>query len=133
MATSLLDKPESDWLAEIRELRHRGDDGDDPRGSGALGVEMDVLPAKRRFTAPAGSRPPSKAAAQAGLIYRGTLEPPKGKLPEDWGGARTDAVPLDRAWRRRGPADPEIGWQLDLFRARHRLSLGQDRPRLRRS
>ena len=28
---SLLDQPESDWLAEVRDVRHRGDDGDDPR------------------------------------------------------------------------------------------------------
>jgi arginyl-tRNA synthetase len=32
-----LDRPESDWLAAGARLRHRADDGDDPRGSGRAG------------------------------------------------------------------------------------------------
>ena len=34
------------------------------------------------------------ALQDRGLIYQGILEPPKGKLPDDWEAARTNPVRL---------------------------------------
>src|SRR5205823_4316946 len=48
------------------------------------------------------------------------------------GGPRADAVPRHRFRRRRRPTADEVGWQLHLFRLRHRLSQEQGRSRLRR-
>ncbi len=50
----------------------------------ALGVEHDVFSNERALVeAGAPDRTIERLDAQ-GLIYQGTLEPPKGKLPEDW-------------------------------------------------
>ncbi len=50
----------------------------------ALGVEHDVFSSERALVeAGAPDRTIERLDAQ-GLIYQGTLEPPKGKLPEDW-------------------------------------------------
>ena len=49
-----------------------------------LGVHPDVFTSERALLE--AGRPDAVLAAldAAGLIYRGTLEPPKGKLPDDW-------------------------------------------------
>ena len=66
-------------------VRHRGDDGDDPRGPGAARrADGPLLLARSRSTAPAGSRRRWRRWRPKGLLYEGVLEPPKGKLPEDW-------------------------------------------------
>ena len=115
-------------------LRHRGDDGDDPRRSGAARrARWTSIPRKRRSTAPAGSRRRSTTLRGMGLIYEGMLEPPKGKLPEDWEPREQTLFRSTALWRRRRPAGEEVRRQLDLFRPRHRLSLRQGRARLRRA
>ena len=50
----------------------------------ALGVRPDVFTSERALVE--AGRPDEVLAdlGAAGLIYRGTLEPPKGKLPDDW-------------------------------------------------
>ena len=62
----------------------RGHDGVDPRGSGPAGHRTRRVHVRAR--AGGGGRPGCDAggAGRAGLIYRGILEPPKGKTPEDW-------------------------------------------------
>ncbi|MBU3028800.1 arginine--tRNA ligase [Paracoccus marinaquae] len=82
--TSLLDRPEADWLAEIREFATEAMLAEIRRDLAALGVRMDLYSSEKALY---GTGRIEAAIAQlegAGLIYRGVLEPPKGKLPEDW-------------------------------------------------
>lgn len=82
--TDLLDKGEQYWLAEIREIASammmeeiRGD-------LAALGVQMDVYSSEKALYGTGKIEAAIEALRQQGLIYEGTLEPPKGKEPEDW-------------------------------------------------
>ena len=114
-------------------LRHRGDDGADPRrprrarrrdGRLLLGAL-----ALRHRANRGGDRPPARARAD----LRGHAGPAEGQGARGLGAAAPDALPLHRARRRRGSADRQVRRVVDLLRARHRLSLRQDRPRLRRA
>jgi arginyl-tRNA synthetase len=49
-----------------------------------LGVRPDVFTSERALVASGAVEAVIGRLAQAGLIYEGVLEPPKGKLPEDW-------------------------------------------------
>jgi arginyl-tRNA synthetase len=49
-----------------------------------LGVRPDVFASERELVASGAVEAVITRLAQAGLIYEGVLEPPKGKLPEDW-------------------------------------------------
>ena len=82
--TSLLDKDESVWLAEIREIAStmmmeeiRGD-------LAALGVRMDVYSSEKALYGTGQIEAAIDTLRSMGLIYEGVLEPPKGKTPEDW-------------------------------------------------
>ncbi len=81
---SLLDQPESVWLAELREFA-TGQMMDMIRADlKALGVTMDVFFSEKSLYG-TGKIESALATLEAkGLIYQGVLEPPKGKLPEDW-------------------------------------------------
>jgi len=76
--------PETEWLAPVREFAVsemmeliRAD-------LAALGVEHVVF-ASERALVQAGAIEKALAALEAdGLVYKGVLDPPKGKLPEDW-------------------------------------------------
>jgi len=79
-----LGQPESVWLEPVREfaiaemMRLIHDD------LAALGVRQEVYSSERALVA-AGAIEKVLAALEAdGLIYTGVLEPPKGKLPDDW-------------------------------------------------
>ena len=64
------------------------------------------------------------------LIYEGVLEPPKGKEPEDW---EPREQTLFRSTAHGDDVDRPVkksDGQLDLFRARYRLSLQQGAARL---
>jgi arginyl-tRNA synthetase len=81
---SLLDKPESEWLEEVRDFATaammemiRGD-------LAALGVKMDVFFSERALYGSGRIEGALKRLKERGLIYEGVLEPPKGKVPEDW-------------------------------------------------
>ena len=50
----------------------------------ALGVEMDVFYSEKSLYGTGRIEAAIEDLRAKGLIYRGTLEPPKGKLPEDW-------------------------------------------------
>ena len=50
----------------------------------ALGVEMDVYFSERSLADTGQIEAALDALEARGLIYVGTLEPPKGKTPEDW-------------------------------------------------
>jgi arginyl-tRNA synthetase len=49
-----------------------------------LGVRHDVFSSERAVVASGAIEAALKTLDEQGLIYVGTLEPPKGKLPEDW-------------------------------------------------
>ena len=70
------------------------------------------------------------AARQGAGLSRACSKRPK-SLDEHrrLGAGRADPVPLDPVRRRPGPADEEVGRQLDLFRRRRRLSSAEGRKR----
>jgi len=81
---SLLDKPESVWLADIRLFATELMMDLVRTDLASLGVEMDSFYSEKKLY---GSGKIEAAIADLdskGLIYTGTLPPPKGKLPEGW-------------------------------------------------
>lgn len=82
--TSLLDQPESVWLAEIREFATLAMMDMIRDDLALLGVRMDVFSSEKALYGTGRIESAIDRLKSAGLIYRGTLEPPKGKLPEDW-------------------------------------------------
>lgn len=81
---SLIGKPESVWLDEVKDFAVaemlkmiRGD-------LAALNVHMDVFYSEKSLYGTGQIEAAIKRLSDLGLIYRGVLEPPKGKLPEDW-------------------------------------------------
>ena len=81
---SLLDQPESVWLADLREfastlmMQMIRDD------LARLGVRMDVYSSEKALYGTGKIEAAIDTLRGMGLIYEGTLEPPKGKTPEDW-------------------------------------------------
>ncbi len=81
---SLVDKPESEWLEELREFSTEAMMDLIRADLAALGVEMDVFYSEKSLY---GTGLIESALANLdgkGLIYEGVLEPPKGKKPDDW-------------------------------------------------
>ena len=81
---SLLDQPEAAWLQDVRDFaieRMMAMIRDD---LAMLNVRMDVFASERAITASGRVEEAITTLRGMGLIYDGTLEPPKGKLPEDW-------------------------------------------------
>jgi arginyl-tRNA synthetase len=81
---TLLDQPESVWMADVRDFstammmaRIRDD-------LALLGVQMDVYSSEKALYGTGQIEAAINTLKGMGLIYEGTLEPPKGKLPEDW-------------------------------------------------
>ncbi|MBM1219125.1 arginine--tRNA ligase [Ponticoccus sp. SC2-23] len=79
-----LGKDEDEWLIPVREFATeammdliRGD-------LAALGVEMDVFYSEKSLYGTGRIEAAIDDLRSKGLIYKGTLEPPKGKMPEDW-------------------------------------------------
>jgi arginyl-tRNA synthetase len=79
-----LNRPESEWLAVVRDFATarmmamiRGD-------LALLGVRMDVYSSEKAIYGTGRIEAALERLRALGLIYEGTLEPPKGKLPEDW-------------------------------------------------
>lgn len=79
-----VDQPEDMWLQDVRLFATdamltmiKGD-------LAALGVTMDHWFSEKSLYGTGLIEASLKALDDKGLIYRGTLEPPKGKLPDDW-------------------------------------------------
>ncbi|OSQ49312.1 arginine--tRNA ligase [Marivita geojedonensis] len=79
-----LDAPEEEWLDEVRNfatdammdlIRH---------DLGLLGVKMDKFFSEKSLYGTGLIEAAIDSLRDKGLIYRGVLEPPKGKKPEDW-------------------------------------------------
>ncbi|WEF26039.1 arginine--tRNA ligase [Paracoccus sp. S3-43] len=82
--TTLLDRPESDWLAEVRDFSTQAMMAMIRQDLAALGVRMDVYSSEKALYGTGQIEAAIARLESLGLIYRGVLEPPKGKLPEDW-------------------------------------------------
>jgi len=76
--------PESEWLAPIRrfaiDIIMEGIRED----LAALGVVQEVYSSERAMVESGGVERALQTLEDRGLLYIGTLEPPKGKAPEDW-------------------------------------------------
>jgi arginyl-tRNA synthetase len=79
-----LDKPEAEWLPALREFAVAEmmtlirDD------LAALGIEFDRFSSERALTQAGAIDKAIGVLEDRGLVYIGVLEPPKGKLPDDW-------------------------------------------------
>ena len=81
---SLLDRPEDEWLQDIREFATQAMMAMIREDLAALGVQMDVYSSEKALYGTGRIEDAITRLESQGLIYRGVLEPPKGKLPEDW-------------------------------------------------
>ena len=79
-----LENSEPEWLGPLREFAVaemmnliRGD-------LDALGIRFDRLSSERDIVGTGAIDQALKALEERGLIYTGVLDPPKGKLPDDW-------------------------------------------------
>jgi len=79
-----LDQPESEWLEVIRDFATDRMLAMIRTDLAALGVEMDVYSSEKALYGTGEIERAIDSLRAKGLIYRGTLEPPKGKTPEDW-------------------------------------------------
>lgn len=80
----LAGRPEEQWLAPVRAFavgEMMALIEDDLK---ALGVVFDVVSSERALVEAGGVEATLRTLEERGLIYTGVLEPPKGKLPDDW-------------------------------------------------
>ncbi len=80
----LLDKGEQYWLAEVREFATERMMEMIRADLDALGVKMDVYFSEKSLYGTGRIEAALADLEGKGLIYEGVLEPPKGKMPEDW-------------------------------------------------
>jgi arginyl-tRNA synthetase len=79
-----VDAPEADWIDRVRECAVEKMLGLIREDLAALGVTFDVFSSERAMVEAGGVTRALGILRDAGLIYQGVLEPPKGKTPEDW-------------------------------------------------
>lgn len=79
-----VDAPEADWLDIVRDFAVEQMMVLIREDLAALGVRHDVFSSERALVEAGGVERALDALQARGLIYRGILEPPKGKTPEDW-------------------------------------------------
>ena len=81
---ALLDRPEADWLPEVRSFAMEAMIGLIRDDLAALGVHMDRWFSEKSLYGTGRIEAALSALDAKGLIYEGVLAPPKGKAPEDW-------------------------------------------------
>jgi arginyl-tRNA synthetase len=81
---SLIDQPESVWLADLREFATQAMMEMIRDDLALLGVKMDVFSSEKALYGTGKIEAAIETLRGMDLIYTGTLEAPKGKLPEDW-------------------------------------------------
>ena len=81
---SLLNQPESVWLRDVRDFATEMMMAEIRNDLKVLGVEMDVYSSEKALYGTGEIEAAIDTLRGMGLIYEGTLEPPKGKEPEDW-------------------------------------------------
>ncbi len=76
--------PESVWLPVMREFAIQTIMAGIRQDLTALGVRIQVFSSERALVAAGAVQQAFETLSARGLIYEGVLEPPKGKIPEDW-------------------------------------------------
>jgi arginyl-tRNA synthetase len=79
-----LEAPEEEWLAEVRSFATDAMMDLIREDLAALGVHMDHFFSEKSLYGTGRIESAIDSLKEKGLIYRGVLEPPKGKTPEDW-------------------------------------------------
>ncbi len=77
-------KGEQFWLEDVREYATDAMMDLIRADLASLGIEMDSFYSEKSLYGSGRIEDAIQTLDQKGLIYRGTLEPPKGKMPEDW-------------------------------------------------
>lgn len=81
---SFLDRPESEWLVPVRDFATEAMMEMIRADLDLLGIRMDVYSSEKALYGTGKIEAAIDRLRAQGLIYEGMLEPPKGKLPEDW-------------------------------------------------
>ena len=79
-----VDKGEQFWLEEVRDFSITAMMGLIRDDLAAVGIKMDNFFSEKSLYGTGRIEDAIKELDDKGLIYRGTLEPPKGKMPDDW-------------------------------------------------
>jgi arginyl-tRNA synthetase len=79
-----LDQPEQAWLATVRNFAVDAMMAMIRSDLEALGIHQDLFSSERALVEAGGVDAVLQTLEAQGLVYTGTLEPPKGRLPEDW-------------------------------------------------
>jgi arginyl-tRNA synthetase len=79
-----IDKPEADWLPEMRSFAIESLMADIKGDLETLGVRIDVYSSERALVQSGAVDRAFDELTRQGLIYQGRLEPPKGQKPDDW-------------------------------------------------
>lgn len=79
-----LNKPEEEWLAYFRGFAINKMMDMIRSDLAALGITFDVFSSERALVESGKVEEVIEFLREKGLIYEGVLEPPKGKLPDDW-------------------------------------------------
>lgn len=79
-----LDQPEGEWLAPIRAFAIDEMMGWIKNDLAQLGIHQSVFTSERSLVEAGAVEEVFEALKARDLIYTGTLEPPKGKVPDDW-------------------------------------------------
>ncbi len=77
-------QPEEVWLTEVRDFATEEMMNLIRADLALLGVKMDVFYSEKSLYGTGRIEAALETLESKGLIYEGVLEPPKGKLPEDW-------------------------------------------------
>ncbi len=80
----LLNLPEGEWLPQVRDFATEAMMELIREDLATLGVKMDHFFSEKSLYGTGRIEAAIAELKKRGLIYKGTLEPPKGKLPEDW-------------------------------------------------
>ncbi|MEM9793624.1 MAG: arginine--tRNA ligase [Pseudomonadota bacterium] len=81
---AFVDMGEQGWLSEVRDFATQAMVELIQQDLEALGVQMDLFSSEKALYTSGGIEAALARLDDLGLIYEGTLDPPKGKLPEDW-------------------------------------------------
>jgi len=79
-----LDRPEAEWLDDLRQFAIQSIMDVIKQDLIALGIHMDVFSSERSLVESGAVQHAIDQLQAAGHLYTGVLAPPKGKEPEDW-------------------------------------------------
>lgn len=79
-----IDKPEADWLPEMRAFAISSLMAGIRADLDTLGVHIEVFSSERALLESGAVDRAFDDLSKQGLIYQGRLDPPKGELPDDW-------------------------------------------------